>query len=935
MSISKVICDDIIKAHDIHSVFGVPGAYSIHLIDRIANTSRLEYILTSHEAGAAFAAQAYGQVRKGFGVCITTAGPAVTNCVSALLSAKGDGDSVLFIHGEIPLSSRGKGYLQDFSTLHSAVSCILAPVCYTQHLVTAPHHFSSHAILEDLSHSRGAVDVQVDSNIFASAAPELPLQPSKPTHVPSALCPQADENSVALVRRAIMADDEVVLCFVGHGVYRTAMPALDAFLRQARIPVMTTARGVACVDHALDTFVGQFSIFPHQSAVAFLETLQAARVHATLLCLGTSLGEFGTCGYHPLLNETFRTIIHVDQDPSVFGRLGGISQRVDVLADLNEFLHQLCESLGTQPLVPCTLQETLLAGTQAVCRYSRFDELLSDQVVMLSGQRVAYQLGQALQSYDRVNIVADTGSSKLYAAHYIPYRPNWKCIMNSGVIDCLGFGLSAAIGACRASYDMGESDTLTVAFLGDGGVLMNNELNTLASAAMKGLPLLVFVLNDSALSYVHQGFAAVMGRPLKETRFASFVDFQLMAQAFGIHTEVVEDGQTINKAFLARLVALQSPVVVDCRLREPCIGPGLERYNHVRRMIGKDELSSNQMAQCLIEHQPEEFHGGGPNRMHLYGIIYDVFRGCIDPLSLSPDNAGVMPELSFGLGVSSFARDLRDIGDAVYFNGRFFVRRTDEGEARQADGAIYSEGDSRDYRTCYSIGVASLEDMADKEYIWDDHCSQTVTMRDLLTRFVGPERTRGEPGRIYGFMGLVDYEAFLGTSLSKPPTQGENILPVVEEYARPSIPRAHCCGVVMGFVRTVVEDWDSEYAHALYERMFFDNPRDNDGTQALSVEMGTYWISHTHGVLLQQDTLFPDAIQMAELAADEGKRNAWLQELLSRATFDDCGHVIPSSSLKRYFFIKFPVHHVDVFNPPLQVGLSTLDDIGKKRMQSR
>jgi len=377
-------------------------------------------------------------------------------------------------------------------------------------------------------------------------------------------------------------------------------------------------------------------------------------------------------------------------------------------------------------------------------------------------------------------------------------------------------------------------------------------------------------------------------------------------------------------------------------------------------LLGKSALSEEEMGSLLLEEssdgdgsavsdsaehadEEEEFSGGGPNRLHLYGIIYDVFEGCIDPSLMTKEHSGVQPDLKFGLGVSSFEDDTADIGDAVYFNGRFFVRRTEAGEERfDPSGTLpehtrrVKEGTADTYRTSYSLGVTqSPQQMAGRRFVFDNACHGKRTMRDMLTEFIGPPRTEvGEPGRILGFQGLIEYEAFLGTSLSVAPSQGENILPVIDDYARKSIPVPKVSGMVMGFVRTAVEEHlDGERAHALYERMFFDNPRDNDGRlgeAGASSDHGEHWISHTHGVILPPgDSIFGGNIvesdregdeemqrRLMRLATDEEFRTRHLDECHSR-TWHDCGHVIPGSALSRYFFTLFDVHHVDVFNPRL------------------
>lgn len=212
-----------------------------------------------------------------------------------------------------------------------------------------------------------------------------------------------------------------------------------------------------------------------------------------------------------------------------------------------------------------------------------------------------------------------------------------------------------------------------------------------------------------------------MERPLKATRFAQRVDFSLLARAFNLHTVIVTKPEEITDQFVEDLVALRRPVLVDLRVERGIFGPGLERYQRVRSLLGKSKLRDDQIRDLagpqrrsystarrdtFPQDAGETFTGGGSNRLHLYGIIYDVFRGCIVP---QRDCKPVQRELLYGLGVSAFADDLSDIGDAVYFNGRFMVRKTLAGEARPgSNGNKFKEGTSAQYHTVYSLGITKV-----------------------------------------------------------------------------------------------------------------------------------------------------------------------------------------------------------------------------------
>lgn len=311
------------------------------------------------------------------------------------------------------------------------------------------------------------------------------------------------------------------------------------------------------------------------------------------------------------------------------------------------------------------------------------------------------------------------------------------------------------------------------------------------------------------------------------------------------------------------------------------------------------------------------------NTLQLYGDIVDVFEGKIIPSTLTPGNAGVSESLSFGLGVSCFEDDLSNVGDAVYFNGRFFIRSTDEGERRDPLGGKYKESRVQDYRTVYSLGITEHPlDMGRRSFLVGEFCENGFTVEDLIDRIVGPARIKESAPRTYGFLGLLDYEKVYSTSLAVAPIHGENIIPLMEKYARSSDPLPRKSGVVMGFVRDRVRPGDPLECRQLGRRLFFDNPKDNE--RALEVnsphESGVqekHWISHTHGIRLHGGTsaLPAERESFLKLGIDHEFTRAEIDRALNRTDYEDCGHIIPQSTLRRYFVVVFPIENIESFYP--------------------
>src|SRR5258708_11007757 len=67
-------------------VFGIPGEENIHIMDALSQ-SRIRFITTRHEQGAAFMADVYGRLTRRAGVCLATLGPGATHLITGAADA--------------------------------------------------------------------------------------------------------------------------------------------------------------------------------------------------------------------------------------------------------------------------------------------------------------------------------------------------------------------------------------------------------------------------------------------------------------------------------------------------------------------------------------------------------------------------------------------------------------------------------------------------------------------------------------------------------------------------------------------------------------------------------------------------------------------------------------------------------------------------------
>ena len=101
-----------LAAHGVGRIFTLSGGHLFSLYDG-CRSEGIELIDTRHEQTAAFAAEGWAKVTREIGVCALTAGPGVTNGMSAIASAAQNGSPLLVLGGRAPQLRWGQGSLQE------------------------------------------------------------------------------------------------------------------------------------------------------------------------------------------------------------------------------------------------------------------------------------------------------------------------------------------------------------------------------------------------------------------------------------------------------------------------------------------------------------------------------------------------------------------------------------------------------------------------------------------------------------------------------------------------------------------------------------------------------------------------------------------------------------------------------------------------------
>jgi len=248
--------------------------------------------------------------------------------------------------------------------------------------------------------------------------------------------------------------------------------------------------------------------------------------------------------------------IHVDIDPDVPGVAYPQAFTLPVQADVSTFVSAVLKKLPDIANTRGKVRKPLQPSSQASP-----DIKIRPEVLMGAIQRIAIEKHDCL-------IMAESGNSFTWATHYLRFTRAGRYRVSTGV-GSMGHFAAGVVGAAVAGK------RTAVSIVGDGALLMNNEISTAVKLAV---PAVWLVLNDSRYNMCEQGMA-VLG--LQADAQIPAVDFGLLARALGADGEVVTSELDLDRALDAAITA-RRPFVLDVRIDAACLAPSMGRNRSLR-----------------------------------------------------------------------------------------------------------------------------------------------------------------------------------------------------------------------------------------------------------------------------------------------------------------------------------------------------------------
>ena len=533
----------------VEEAFGVSGG-AMAALWHAMSASALRVRHFRHESGAAFAAvEAHFASDRPVAV-FTTTGPGLTNALTGLLAARGEGAKVIVVSACSPAAHHGRWSIQETSPLSMPGDLYVSgPLFHFAAVLESPAQLATIArrLGHGLARPGGFVaHIAVPSAVQVLAASVPPVAAVE--RLSMAPSPQAVERSV----RAL--SDGPFAIWVGFGA-RGAAAEVRELARRFGAPVLCSPRGKGIFPEDDPLFAGVTGMGGHESVFECL----ARRAPRRILVLGSRLGE-PTSFWDPRMVPP-DGFVHVDVDPNVPGVAYPEATTLAIHAEVRAFLRALLEAL---PEPPPPAPAAFARVAPSVPPVEPAPKRVRPEALMEALQRRIVEGSDA-------TVLAESGNSFAWTTHHLRFSAPGRYRVSTGV-GAMGHATTGVVGCALAS------GRKAVAVVGDGAMLMNSEVNT---AAKFGAPAVWVVLNDARYGMCAQGMATL---GLDADATFPEVDFAALARAQGADGVRVHAERDLEAA-LALAMAASGPFVVDVVIDPSRLAPAGARNRGLRAQI--------------------------------------------------------------------------------------------------------------------------------------------------------------------------------------------------------------------------------------------------------------------------------------------------------------------------------------------------------------
>ena len=532
-----------LKEQGVDTIFGYPGGAILNIYDALyQHQNEITHILTSHEQGAAHAADGYARATGRVGVCMATSGPGATNLVTGIATAYMDSVPVVAITCNVGNSLLGKDSFQEVD-----ITGVTMPITKYNFIVKDVNRLAKvirRALTIAQTGRPGPVLIDITKDVTAASCEYEREEPAEIVCQSDTIREEDMEQAIEMIRKS-----RKPFIFVGGGaIIANASDELRAFAHKIQAPVADSLMGKGAFDGTDELYTGMVGM--HGTKTSNFGITEAD----LLIVVGARFSDRVTGNASKFAKNA--KILQIDIDPAEINK--NIKVDASIIGDAKLILRKLNARLD-----PINHDEWIAHIERLKDMYPlRYDKsVLTGPFIVQTIEKVTN--GEGI-------IVTEVGQHQMWAAQYFRYRRP-RSLLTSGGLGTMGYGLGAAIGAKMACRDK-----TVINIAGDGCFRMN--MNEIATATRYNIPIVEVVVNNHVLGMVRQWQTLFYGKRYSQTILNDSVDFVKLAEALGAKAYRVTQKEELEPV-LREAISLNIPVLIDCQIScdekvFPMVSPG-------------------------------------------------------------------------------------------------------------------------------------------------------------------------------------------------------------------------------------------------------------------------------------------------------------------------------------------------------------------------
>ena len=527
-----------LEKEGVKEVFGLPGGANLPMYDELGK-SNIRHILVRHEQSAAHMADGFGRVSRKPGVCFATSGPGATNLLTGIATAQADSAPMVAVTGQVPVAMIGKDAFQESDIIGMANPALKysyqprtpdeIPTMVKQGFYIAETGRPGPVLLDIPK------DVQQNEGKFT-----FPDEVRVPGYHPWS---DPDIPNTARAVELLLSAQKPIILAGGGVIISSAFAELQSIAELLMIPVVTTFKGKGAFPENHPLSLGPIGMHGHAEANKLMTEADC------VLAIGTRFSDRSVGTFAEF--EKNLKIIHMDVDPAEIGKNQTTSVAVvgDVRASLRIFGKMLMDKA-----VRTSDDNPWLKHVKEVKQYWR--ENLKIHPGEMGAAKILRKLRELLPHESIVT--TEVGQHQMWASLFFDAIHPGTFFSSTG-LGTMGWGFPAAIGAKTARPNVPVVD-----IAGDGSFNMTE--NSLATAVLEDLPVIVFLINNSSLGMVAQWQRTFYDRHMVGVELNKCPDYVKLAESYGaqgLRAQSMDELDNAIKTALKSEVATVIDIPID------------------------------------------------------------------------------------------------------------------------------------------------------------------------------------------------------------------------------------------------------------------------------------------------------------------------------------------------------------------------------------